>query len=250
MPSIILVPEPGARPCRGRTASRSGSVRQPWRWLLCGLTLLCAGPVAQGSQFEPSRAAAESQVGARWRVDTAQSLVQVRVYREGLLARLGHNHLIAVRSLEGSAWRAEDGSVRAELGVAAAELTVDEPDLRRAAGAPFARQPSDEAIAATRHNLLGPRVLAAADHPRIRVLARLPVGAQAATLRIQLRGVWREYRVPLERERRDAAEQLQGRFRLRLSDFGLEPFSTLGGALRVADELGIDFSVQFVAGNP
>lgn len=179
-----------------------------------------------------------------YRVVPEHSLVRIRVYRAGTLARLGHNHLIAVRELHGWWRQGGDGAGRGDLWFAVDRLTVDEPALRRAAGGDFAAPQAPDAIAATRDNMLGERVLAADGHPLVTVAARYRPASGSAELRIRLRGVERRYRVPVELSERGRRQQLRGELALRLSDFGLEPFSTLGGALRVADELRINFRVE------
>jgi hypothetical protein len=39
----------------------------------------------------------------------------------------------------------------------------------------------------------------------------------------------------------------RGEFRLRQSEFGITPFSVAGGAIQVADEVGISFEIRAVA---
>ncbi len=185
------------------------------------------------------------QPGSRvFRVRPAQSLVQIRVFREGSLARLGHNHLIAVRQLRGWWRQAADGTGTAQLWFDVDRLTVDEPVLRQAAGPGFGRQPDAAAVAATRANMLGDQVLAAETHPRVRIAASYRPSDLSAGLEIELRGVRREFRLPVELVADGPLRVVRGELPLRLSDFGLEPFSALGGALRVADQLQIGFRIE------
>src|SRR5712672_1136136 len=83
------------------------------------------------------------------RVDPAESLVVIEVRRSGSLARLGHDHVVASHDVTGYV---APGEGRADLYVALARLTVDEPALRVEAG--FETQPTESDIAATRSNML------------------------------------------------------------------------------------------------
>ena len=112
----------------------------------------CGPPRMPPSPSEPSpsgaRVAAEPIAGTTaryaprpgsrvYRIRPDLSLVEIQVFREGSLARLGHNHLIAVRDLRGWWRQGADGRGQADLWFAADRLTVAEPALRQAAGPEF-----------------------------------------------------------------------------------------------------------------
>ncbi len=82
-------------------------------------------------------------------IDPAGSLVVIEVRRGGTLARLGHDHVIASHDVRG--YVAPDEG-RADLYLRLDRLVVDERELR--AEAQFDTQPSDDAIAGTRANML------------------------------------------------------------------------------------------------
>jgi hypothetical protein len=138
--------------------------------LLAGILSACAPampPQTQGTStqvptdFPEARYQHAKSLGIQiLRVDTSRSLVTVEVHRAGLLARLGHDHVVASHDVNGYV-SVEEGL--ADLYVPLEQLVVDEPELRNQAG--FDTQPSPEDIAGTRRNMLN-RTLDAGQFPR------------------------------------------------------------------------------------
>jgi polyisoprenoid-binding protein YceI len=131
---------------------------------------------------------------------------------------------------------------RADLYVPLDRLTVDETALRAAAG--FDTQPSKEAIEGTRNNMLG-KVLDAEHYPFALVNITL-AGAKPDTLNVALtlHGVTRNREVPVTFEKTaDGMLSVSGKMRFNQSDFGIKPFSVLGGALLVLDQLDLQFTI-------
>ena len=65
---------------------------------------------------------------ARYRIDPASSFIHLKVYRDGPLAKLGHNHVIAALNLQGMVYRQRklaDSSF--ELIIPVASMAVDRP---------------------------------------------------------------------------------------------------------------------------
>ncbi len=179
-------------------------------------------------------------------VDPAQSLVVVEVWRAGSLAHLGHDHVVASRDLRG--YVAPDER-RADLYARLDRLTVDEPQLRAHAG--FDTQPSAEDIAGTRRNMLG-RVLDAQAHPYALVAVTRKAGALDLDLAITLHGVTRHVPVQAAIESSAGEYTVTGTLAFDQTDFGIRPFSILGGAVAVADRLQLRFSIRAhrIAGLP
>ena len=174
------------------------------------------------------------------------SSIDIRVYRAGRLANLGHDHAIEVTGLTGELRRFFDGAAVADLRFSPDALRVDDPAARARAGEGF-EQPLDErAIVGTRRNMLGEKVLDAENWPEVRVLARIPsldAGAAKARVYFSLRGNGRLIQVPVRIENRNDAIQVHGRLDLQQSAFGIEPFSIFGGALGVRDTVEIEFVI-------
>lgn len=169
------------------------------------------------------------------------------VYRAGPLAAFGHDHVIRARDIHGHVYLNRDFTLSGfDLSVPLAMLQVDVRADRAKEGPDFTEQPSAAAVAGTRHNMLGPEVLDAARYPELRVRSVRITGLQTApqvTVRITLHGVERDLRVPLALEISGKLLVARGRFEIRQSDFGIAPFSILGGGLRVADTVKVQFHI-------
>jgi hypothetical protein len=141
------------------------------------------------------------------------------------------------------------GLSQVELMLPVASLVVDDPEQRRAAGPEFQSVPKPQDIAATRRNMLGPRVLDAAQYPLVRVRGRLIGGRLPdfeAELAIEVRGAVRRIVVPVRVEIGPVEIVAVGELRLRQSDFGIQPYSVLMGNLRVQDEFLIRYRLVAV----
>ncbi|HMA30900.1 MAG TPA: YceI family protein [Casimicrobiaceae bacterium] len=171
-------------------------------------------------------------------VDPVRSLVVVEVRRSGSLARLGHDHVVASHDLRG--YLAPDAR-RADLYVRLDRLTVDEPKLRAQAG--FDTQPTAEDIAGTRHNMLG-RVLDAEAHPYALIAVTRKAESSGLDVAITLNGVTRHVSVEAAIESGPGDYTVTGTLAFDQTDFGIRPFSLLGGALAVADRLDLRFSIR------
>lgn len=243
------------RPHAGPPTARL-SRRRACYTCVAGLALLlgvgCRTPLPSPAPEEASpldfpaadyRALAER--GPVYVLDAAASSVRIFVYRGGPLARLGHNHVVAVTDFRGAVYLPDDPEqARFDLVFPVAALAVDRQEDRAVAAGSFDSSPDAEAVAATRANMLGPEVLAAQHDPRIglrsvAVAGELPV--VELRLEVTLRGQRRELTVPVWIERAGERLVAEGQFRLRPSRFEVEPFSVAGGALQVRDTLGIRF---------
>jgi hypothetical protein len=180
-----------------------------------------------------------------FRLDPEHSLVVIRVYRAGALARFGHDHVVASRAVQGYALLSGAADARrADLYAPLATLSVDEPALRAQAG--FDTQPSQQDIEGTRSNMLT-KVLDAEHYPFVSLHVASVTGEAPevrASAAITLRG--RTYTTPV-RIALDTPSPAQlyvrGRFSAKQTDFGIEPYALLGGALSVGDRMDIEFEI-------
>ncbi|GGY47479.1 hypothetical protein GCM10007387_31890 [Pseudoduganella albidiflava] len=163
------------------------------------------------------------------------ALIAVTVRRGGALARLGHDHVVAARRIDG---RVAPAAGLAVLRFRLDEMTVDEAALRQEAG--LTTQPSADAIAGTRVNMLT-RVLDAERHPYVEVRAQRSGEAAPLQADVTLHGVTRRYPVAASIEATPRGLTARGTLVLRQTDFGITPFSVMGGALAVQDALEIRF---------
>jgi hypothetical protein len=194
-----------------------------------------AGVPAEFPQSFYDQAAARGE--PVYRVDPKQSVVVIEVRRGGSLARLGHDHVVAAHNVAGFV---APQTGRADLSIALDGLAVDEPELRKASG--FDTQPSESDIAGTRANMLG-KVLETDKFPHALVGIRISRGGQLAVA-ITLHGTTRTLEVPALLTVGDAETHVAGKLALNQTDFGITPFSILGGAVAVQDRLELRFDVR------
>lgn len=168
-----------------------------------------------------------------------ESLIAMTVRRGGPLARMGHDHVVATRQIEGFV-DVEQG--RTELRFRLDQLTVDEAALRKEAG--LETQPSADAIDGTRRNMFS-KVLQAEAYPWVLVRAAFEPGMKdKLRAEITLHGVTRAFQVPLQLREDGAVLQASGAFTVKQTDFGITPFAVFGGALSVKDELELRFAIS------
>ncbi|MEP6656548.1 MAG: YceI family protein [Betaproteobacteria bacterium] len=173
-------------------------------------------------------------------IEPSRSLVVIEIRRDGSLAYLGHDHVIASHHVRGYV---APGDARADLFIPLGELVVDEPELRVEAG--FATQPPDAAIAGTRENML--RRFHVEQHP-FAVISVASVDADAAgswlNASITLNGITRAARIPVKIEQTADQLTVSGGVALEQTSFGIAPFSILGGALQVQDRVDVRFVIH------
>jgi polyisoprenoid-binding protein YceI len=173
-------------------------------------------------------AAASAQQRA---IDLDKSVMTVEVHRAGIFSPLGHNHEIAAPIARGTV---DSAARRIEVYTNAAALRVRDPDI------------SDKDRAQIQSTMLGPEVLDAQRYSEIvfRSTAAEPAGP----------GSWKVYGNltlhgqihPVAVEVREAGGHYLGTSRFKQTDFGITPVKVAGGAVRVKDEVRIEFDIQLV----
>ncbi len=243
--------------------------RPPQARLLCqaaGIALLAVSVLAGCAA--PTRApapppdvvdsvgnAAPAVEGRRYEIVPADSLLAIRVFRGGTLARMGHNHLVASHDLAGTVILPQDlTAARFELRFPVAKLTVDEAALRQQEGEEFAAEVPESAREGTRKNMLGEALLDAARFPEIVLKSeRIEVAAPGeliAHVQVTVRDRTSTVTVPLHHESTPDHLTATGELTLKQTDLGLTPFSVMMGALQVQDEMKVRFSIRCVAAQP
>ncbi len=218
--------------------------------VLVALLAACASQVAAPPEIEKRGPANFPEVYYKrllaqgkplFHIDPARSLVVMEVRRGGSLAQFGHDHVIASHDVAG--YIAPDEG-RADLYVPLQALVVDEPALRTVAG--FDTQPSPEDIAGTRRNMLE-KVLET-DREPFAVIAVNDIGAggngQRFRVIVTLHGLSRFVETAAQVE--TAADEIlvTGTFPIEQSQFGIAPFSVLGGAVAVQDRVNITYRIS------
>jgi hypothetical protein len=201
-----------------------------------------ANGVAHGqTDFEP--------VLEVYQIDAENSDIRFFIYRTGMLAPFGHNHVVSVGHFGGTVYlhpNVERSSV--ELVIPVDRLIVDDPVLRSEAGDEFSSKPSADDINGTRANMLGKRLLDANQYPIIRVKGRKGSSVQelesVLNLSVEFLGRVIELSVPVALRLKGDELEVSGAFRLTHGQLGMTPFSVMMGALQVADEMDVKYRVR------
>lgn len=210
----------------------------------------CAAPPQQPSPAAPQapapKAAPPAGPAEAWEV--AKSWLEVRVYRDGPMAKFAHNHLVTSTAVTGRIELREprtDSTFRLELPLES--LVVDDEQARAAAGEDFAAPVPAKDREGTRHNMLGDKLLDAARQPVLVLTSDGMTGGPenfTVQLRISLRGEERVVAAPVTIAADGAALKLHASLKLRHADLGLVPFTAGMGAIRVRDDFEIDCRLE------
>ena len=181
-----------------------------------------------------------------FKVDSLQSDVMITVRRGGLMAKLGHDHIVSSRQLQGFILMDQDNQrCHADFYIPVHLMEVDNPQLR--AQAQMQTTPSDKDIAGTRINML--KSINAKQFPFVQLrsadCSEIFTNSIVA-IEIELHGVTRNQQIDFNWHR-DKAGVLtaQSTFSLLQTDFNIAPFSIMNGLIKVEDKLEID--VQLTA---
>lgn len=179
--------------------------------------------------------------------EVVESEVAVLVFRDGPLAQLGHNHVVATTALSGRIELRDPLTASSlSLDLPLEFLDVDDPARRRQAGDGFPDNLTEADRAGTRRNMLGPALLDAARFPVIRLQSIAIKGAGTAFLvraSAEVAGGVREITVPVHLELDDTGLVAHGEFALTHAELGLTPYSAALGALRVREDLRVSYRI-------
>jgi len=223
---------------------------RPTLTLLAAVMVSCSAPpppIPQAPQaladfpIEDYRPAAGNDV---YRIDSERSQTDILVHRGGKLARFGHDHVVSATQLEGYILVAADDfrDSHADIRLTLDSLIVDDPVLREQYS--LDTRPSAQDIDKTSENMRE-RVLQTRFWPQAHLKVDITGGspeAPDALVTVTLHGASHSYPVTFELTGVGTAQLLAtGTFSLRQSDYGIEPFSVLGGGLQVLDAVDIRF---------
>ncbi len=218
----------------------------------------CQAPRSQrldSTEFKPPPGA------TRYALDPESSRIWLQLHADGALARLGHTHVIVAQQLRGTVWlhpQLERSAL--ELVIPVNVLLVDDPHERAAAGGGFAEPIDAEARAGTREHMLGESQLDAAHYPSLTLRSLHIRAADAAAIagagagagagrtaviefQVSLREHTAQLSVPVHWQLQGEQLRASGAVEFKQSDLGIEPYSALLGALRVADTVAARFEI-------
>lgn len=180
-----------------------------------------------------------------YRVDHDDAQLYIVTHRAGLLAVLGHDHVIVPTE-----WRAEfcafdtlTAGAHGSLIVGVASLVIDADTARAVAG--LGGGPSAHDRLEIQRTMLDSTHLAVDQFPEARLDLHVTQAAEGQRVfvvgTLTLRGVTRNVRFPMSVARRaDGTLALTGRLRIRQRDFGIKPESR-AGVVKVANEVDLHF---------
>jgi len=195
----------------------------------------------------PAPTAPDTRGATVYEVDSRGSQLDIQVFRGGKLSRLGHNHVMTSHNVTGRAWIHPE-FVRSgfELAFPVAQLVVDDPGARRAAGSDFPPDIPQSDKDGTRKNMLKAEVLDGERYPEVKVQSAKVGGtlqAPQVTARITIKDVSRDVQVPAKIAIEGAKLSASGEFDILQTEFGIKPFSVALGALEVQDRLHVKFTI-------
>jgi hypothetical protein len=186
--------------------------------------------------------------GTLFALDPKKSTVRIYAFRSGRFANLGHNHVLSAPEFTGFFYLPSDSVVnsRFDLEFHLDKLEIDNPVIRTKSGKAFSSKLSPEAISSTREHMLSDDNFQANRFPFVHIHS-LQISGEApkfaAKIQINMHGQTREMWVPLNVEGLPDRLTVSGSFVLRQTEFGVQPFSVLGGQLAVQDEVVIEFEL-------
>jgi polyisoprenoid-binding protein YceI len=214
-------------------------------------TTASPAPVAQaGSTIDLK--ATYNQLGAAggkvMTLDSAASTVRIYVFRAGQAAKVGHNHVLSPPRFTGYFHLPASGAAAArfDLEFRLDQLEIDNPAYRATLGPAFASPVSADAVEAIRKHMLGNDNMQADRFPLVRVHSVEIAGEAprfAAKVQFEMHGQTREFWIPLNVEGLPERLSVSGAVVLRQTDFGVVPFSLLGGLIAVKDEVVVEFKL-------
>jgi polyisoprenoid-binding protein YceI len=178
---------------------------------------------------------------ADFTVDPARSSLVVQLFRDGLAARLGHDHVVRARRFSGTVTYDPrgPGAASIRLEVETASLVADERATRQAFGLPG--EPSARDLAEIDAAMKGRDQLDVASYPaltfRSTAISKQPDGRLAVTGRLTIRGITAEVTFPAQVTVDGGGLRGRAQVRFAQSTFGYRPYSALLGALRNRDEV-------------
>lgn len=162
-------------------------------------------------------------------IDTEQSTITVHVFSGGLFAGLGDNHEIRGAVKRGTINDANPAEVH--IVVDAASFRVLDPAA------------SAKNRAAVQMRMLGPDVLDVNRFPEILFDSESAERSEAGTWTVRGQLTLHGQTRPLTTTVSAAQGHYKGSLALKQSDFGIAPIKVAGGAVKVKDQLTIDFDI-------
>tara|TARA_B110000114_G_scaffold26362_1_gene26221 strand:+ start:923 stop:1624 length:702 start_codon:yes stop_codon:yes gene_type:complete len=179
-----------------------------------------------------------------YEVDSNLSQILVRAYRGGLMAKLGHDHIIASQDIRGYVRihnKTED--CRADFYAPLSSLDVDNEKFRATEN--LDSSPSEKDIIGTKNNML--KSLEQPIFPLVKLhssdCSSALVGA-LTSVALTIHGVTQPLQLAIKIAREEEGKLLiSGAFSILQTDFSIEPFSIMNGLIAVQDRLDLRYLI-------
>lgn len=235
-----------------------------WLLMTCAVNFLsgCATehtPNTAIPAIAVSNASTELAIGAKYQalvreggrvfnLDPKASSIRLYAFRGGKAGKLGHNHVLSAPSFIGYFYLPQSGANNGQFDLEFRwdALEIDNPEYRKGLGDAFAKVLDSDAISGTREHLLGQNGVDAEKYPLIRIRSMEISGEApkfAAKIEVEMHGSKQLTWVPLTVTGLPDAVDARGSLVLRQTDFGIQPYSVLGGLLAVRDEVVVEFQL-------
>jgi polyisoprenoid-binding protein YceI len=179
---------------------------------ICSALLVCTAAAAQSPK----------------KIDIAKSVLTVRVYKSGLFSAFAHDHEVRAPIQKGTF---DEQKRSVEFQVDARQLKVLDPGV------------SESDRSQVQHTMLGPKVLDSEQFKEIKFRSSSieAAGPNKWTLTgdLTLHGQTHPVKVDVE----GANSQYHGSAKLRQTEFGITPVTIGGGAIKVKDDIRIEFEI-------
>ena len=182
-------------------------------------------------------------------LDGKESLFAVQVFKKGAAQALAHDHVVAASSMSGSVVVDPTNltSAQVEVTVQTAGLINDAPAMRKRYHLPL--EVSEKDRAAILANMRSESQLDVEKFPTMRFVSTSVVPGVGTALNLKgqltIHGVTRDVSLPVQVTAPDHTVDGQGSTHIKMTDFGIEPYSAFLGAVSNKDEMILH--VRFVA---
>jgi polyisoprenoid-binding protein YceI len=211
------------------------------------------GPAVSPAVVPSAAQGGESEVRAlgpqKFILDGKASLFAVQVFKKGAAQALAHDHVVAATSMSGSIVVDPTNltSAQVEVTVQTAGLVNDAPAMRKRYHLPLEVSEKDRATILA--NMRSESQLDVEKFPTMRFVSTSVVPGVGAALtlkgRLTIHGVTRDVALPVQVTATDHTVDGQGSTHIKMTDFGIEPYSAFLGAVSNKDEMILH--VRFVA---
>jgi polyisoprenoid-binding protein YceI len=174
-------------------------------------------------------------------IDPAQSALVVQVFKDGVAARLAHDHVVQARKFSGTIAydpQKPDAST-IQVKVEVESLQADDPATRRKFG--LDGEPSAKDRIDIEAAMKSDGQLAAARFPSITFastsIAKQPDGRLLVTGRLTIRGVAQEVKFPAQVALESGLLRGRAQLTFKQSSFGYQPYRAALGAIKNKDEV-------------